>query len=114
MPNTEKTTRRNQPRSPSRERGTDGDTDSDHAPGEVAADIAKIYCLLAEMSSAQNNKLDEIHRATTSMESELTAITARLSNVESRLDFWEDSDKALKANPPPVVIDYSRCVYNLS
>ncbi len=96
VPNTKKTTRRNQPRSPSHER----DTDSDHAPGEVAADIAKIYCLLAEVSRAQNNKLDEIHRATTSMESKLTAITARLSDVESWLDFLEDSNKALKANPP--------------
>lgn len=68
--------------------------------GSVAADIAKIYGLLSEISSGHNNKLDEIHRTTTSMESKLTAITTRLSDVESRLDFLEDINKTLTADPP--------------
>ena len=63
--------------------------------GSVAVDIAKIYGLLSEISSGHNNKLDEIHRTATSMESKLTAITTRLFDIESRLDFLEDINKTL-------------------
>ncbi len=59
-------------------------------PDTVATDITKIYNLLSEISSGQNTKLDEIYRATTSMESKLNSITLRPSEVESRLEFLEN------------------------
>lgn len=66
----------------------------------MASDIAKIYTLLQEMSEKHDKKLDEIRATTASTEGKISELTERLTNVESQLDFLEDTDKAWKADPP--------------
>uniref|UniRef100_A0A3B4U8Z8 L1 transposable element RRM domain-containing protein n=1 Tax=Seriola dumerili TaxID=41447 RepID=A0A3B4U8Z8_SERDU len=64
-------------------------------PDSMAADIAKIYNLLQKMSDEHDKKLDEIRATMASTEGKISELTRRLSNVESRLDFLEDTDKKL-------------------
>ncbi|KAL1264203.1 hypothetical protein QQF64_004558 [Cirrhinus molitorella] len=44
--------------------------------------------------------LKEIRKATTSMESKLSALMERISDVEARVEFLEAYDRDLQSNPP--------------
>lgn len=67
--------------------------------GNVADDIASIFTILKQISG-ELQSLKEIHKATTSMEGKLSALMERISDVEGRVGFLEESDKNLQANPP--------------
>ena len=58
----------------------------------LSADIAKIYALLKETLEKQEEKLNIIQWATTSVESKIAEITTLIGNVEGRLDFLEDAN----------------------
>lgn len=73
--------------------------DGDHATGNVAEDIANIFSVLKQISG-ELQSLGEIRKATSSMEEKLTTLVTRISEVEGRLGFLEESDNRLKANPP--------------
>ncbi|KAJ8390577.1 hypothetical protein AAFF_G00101830 [Aldrovandia affinis] len=66
----------------------------------MARDIASIFALLKETSEAQESKLNAIQSATRAVEAKVTYIGARLDNAESRVDYLEDANRALEANPP--------------
>ncbi|KAL7407366.1 hypothetical protein ABVT39_007400 [Epinephelus coioides] len=66
----------------------------------MASDIAKVYRLLQEMSEKHDKKLDEIRATTASTEGKISELAERLTNVERRLGFLEDTDMAWKADPP--------------
>ena len=67
---------------------------------QMAKDISSIYALLKETSEIQESKLNTIQSAMTAVEAKLSDIGTRLGNAESRLDFLEDANRALEANPP--------------
>lgn len=87
---------------------TDRIKDDTNAAGNesvMARDIARIYELLQKTSEQQETKLNDIKRATDSMDGKLTELTSRINDIEGRLDFLEDADRALKANPPASMAD---------
>uniref|UniRef100_A0A3Q2CS54 L1 transposable element RRM domain-containing protein n=1 Tax=Cyprinodon variegatus TaxID=28743 RepID=A0A3Q2CS54_CYPVA len=75
------------------------DSDSDRAQGDVAEDIANIFSVLKQISG-ELQTLVEIRQATSLMEEKLTTLVTRISEVEGKLGFLEESDNQLKANPP--------------
>ena len=79
--------------------GEDEACPSAEKTGNVADDIASIFAILKQISG-ELQSLKEIRKATTSMEGKLSALMDRISDVEGRLGFLEESDKKLQANPP--------------
>ncbi|KAI4872542.1 hypothetical protein NFI96_003898 [Prochilodus magdalenae] len=79
--------------------GEDEASPSAEKTGNVADDIASIFAILKQISG-ELQSLKEIRKATTSMEGKLSALMDRISDVEGRLGFLEESDKKLQANPP--------------
>lgn len=67
---------------------------------QMAKDISSIYELLKVTSETQERKLNAIQLATQAVEAKLADIATRMNNVESRIDFLEDANRALEANPP--------------
>ncbi|KAJ8405706.1 hypothetical protein AAFF_G00316860 [Aldrovandia affinis] len=66
----------------------------------MARDISSIFTLLKVTSEVQENKLNAIQSATRAVEAKLTDIGAHLGNAESHIDFLEDANRVLEANPP--------------
>ncbi len=64
----------------------------------MASDITMV--LVQEMSEKHDKKLDEIRATTASTEGKISELVERLTNVESRLGFLEDTDMMWKADPP--------------
>lgn len=81
-----------------------GDVDN----ASLAVDIAKMYALLKETSEKQEERLYIIQRATVAVENKLADISARISNAEFRLDFLEDANKAMEADPPATKSEVER------
>ena len=84
---------------------TPDDANATGKESDMASDIARIYELLQKTSEQQETKLNDIKRVTESMDGKLTKLTGRINDIEGRLDFLEDADRALKANPPASMAD---------
>lgn len=80
--------------------GASLDTETPSQTDKMAKEISSIYALLRETSESQDTKLNAIQSATRVVEAELSDIATRLSDVEPRIDFLKDANKALEENPP--------------
>ncbi len=63
----------------------------------VAQDIANIFAMLQKMSTDLAS-LEDIHRTTVSVEGKLSSLISRMSEVEKRVEWLEDTDKNMKAS----------------
>lgn len=77
----------------------DGDGNGSEGPDatQVGQDIANIFTALQKISSDLAG-LEEIRRATASVESKLSSLISRMAEVEKRMEWLEDADKKMRAS----------------